>query len=415
MAAMSTMVNFPTERTVMDAALDPARLEVLRNLCLLDTPAEEGFDRYTRLATRTIGVPVSIVSLVDSDRQFFKSSVGLGEPWASARETPLSHSFCKYVVASRSPLVVDDAHAHPGLRTNLAIRDLGVIAYAGIPLITKTGEALGSFCIIDTKPRIWTTEEITTLTDLAACVMTEIELRIAVREAEAANRAKSEFLAMMSHELRTPLNAIIGFGELLRENAIEAEEDRQQALQDIQESGEHLLALINDILDLAKIEAGRMELDRTETSLSATFASTVMLLRERAYMRGIELVTDADDACTVLADARKLKQILFNLATNAIKFTPAGGSVRIAAREVGDGVEIAVSDTGIGISEADQANLFQEFTQVDGSLTRRHEGTGLGLALTRRLVELHGGTISVRSAFGVGTTFTVWLPHASRQ
>jgi signal transduction histidine kinase len=210
-----------------------------------------------------------------------------------------------------------------------------------------------------------------------------------------------------------PAQRDIGFGELLRENVIEPEEERHRALQDNQESGEHLLALINDVLDLAKIEAGRMELDRHEMDLPASFASTVTLLRERAAMRGISLAADAGDIRCIMADTRKLKQALFNLGTNAIKFTPAGGSVCISARDVDDGIEIAVSDTGIGISEADQGRLFQEFTQVDGSLARRHEGTGLGLALTRRLVELHGGTISVRSALGEGTTVPIWLPHAA--
>ena len=411
---MTATMSIPTECGVADAVLDPARLEALRCLCLLDTPAEEGFDRHTRLATRTLHVPVSLVSLVDAGRQFFKSLVGLAEPWASARQTPLSHSFCQYTVALGAPLIVEDARIHPVLRTNLAIPDLGVVAYAGIPLVRDDGYVLGSFCAIDTKPHAWSEAEVAILTDLAGCVMAEIELRVVAREAEAANRAKSEFLAMMSHELRTPLNAIIGFGELLRDGVIDAEEDRQQALQDIQESGEHLLALINDILDLAKIEAGRMELDCTETDLAALFASTVTLVRERAAVRGLHLTADTGDVGAVVADTRKLKQILFNLTTNAIKFTPAGGSVRIAAREVAGGIEIVVADTGIGISEADQGRLFKEFVQVDGSLTRRHEGTGLGLALTRRLVELHGGRIAVQSVVGEGTTFTVWLPVIQR-
>jgi signal transduction histidine kinase len=397
-----------------NAVLDPARLRALREACLVDTPVEKEFDRHTRLATRTIHAPVSLVSLVGADRQFFKSEVGLAEPWASARETPLSHSFCQYVVASRSPLVIDDARTHPVLHTNLAIRDLGVIAYAGMPLITKGGQVLGSFCVIDTKPRDWTSAEVEIIRDLAACVMTEIELRAAVREAQEASRSKSEFLATMSHELRTPLNAIIGFGELLRENVIESEADRQQALTDISESGEHLLALINDILDLAKIEAGRLELDLGETELPDLFASTLTLLRERASMRGIQISADCGDVTTILADTRKLKQILFNLATNAVKFTPEGGSIHLAAQVVADGVALSVTDNGIGIDLEDQGRLFQEFTQVDSSLSRRHEGTGLGLALTRRLVELHGGTISVRSAPGEDSTFTAWLPQSLR-
>jgi GAF domain-containing protein len=161
---------------------DPAaRLAALRATALLDTPAEQAFDRLTRLAARLIGVPTALVSLVDEDRQFFKSCVGLPEPWASVRETPLSHSFCQHAVALARPLVIEDARTHPLVRDNLAIRDIGVIAYAGIPLATADGDVLGSFCVIDGVPRQWTADELATLTDLAAAVMTEIELRTAPR------------------------------------------------------------------------------------------------------------------------------------------------------------------------------------------------------------------------------------------
>src|SRR5919202_2761182 len=208
---------------------DPARLAALRQSALLDSPTEAAFDRLTRLATRMLHVPVALVSLVDQNRQFFMSCIGLPDPWASQRETPLSHSFCQYTVASRAPLIIEDARAHPLVRDNLAIPDLKVVAYAGIPLITSDGHVLGSFCAIDSEPREWTEDDIEFLQELAGSVMTEIELRNEIRErkqaeealrqakqeAEAANQAKSEFLSRMSHELRTPLNAILGFAQIL--------------------------------------------------------------------------------------------------------------------------------------------------------------------------------------------------------
>ncbi|MDQ6907527.1 MAG: PAS domain-containing sensor histidine kinase [Chloroflexota bacterium] len=237
------------------------------------------------------------------------------------------------------------------------------------------------------------------------------ELREAKERADAANQAKSEFLTNMSHELRTPLHAIIGFAELLRDDIVEEEEERHRCLSDIHASAEHLLSLINDILDLSKIEAGRMELNRETIALPGLFNTIVTLLRERAYDRGITLVKEPSDVATIAADTRKLKQVLFNLLSNAIKFTPVGGTVTLAARPTEGGTELSVTDTGIGISPEDQAKLFQAFSQVDGSLTRRHEGTGLGLALTRQLVQLHGGDITVRSAPGAGSTFTVHLPQ----
>lgn len=161
---------------------DLQRIAALRRLAILDTPTEAAFDRLTRLATRLLGVPVSLVSLVDEDRQFFKSCVGLPEPWASARETPLSHSFCQHAVNLGKPLVITDARIHPLVRDNLAIQDLGVIAYAGIPLVASDGNVLGTFCAIDHQPRVWTEDEVATLQDLALSVMTEIELRAAMDE-----------------------------------------------------------------------------------------------------------------------------------------------------------------------------------------------------------------------------------------
>lgn len=166
---------------------DPSRLAALRRAALLDTPAEESFDRLTRLAARLLSAPVALVSLVDADRQFFKSCVGLPEPWATVRETPLSHSFCQHAVATRAPLLIEDAREHPLVRENAAIRDLGVIAYLGVPLITPEGYELGSFCVIDTRPRQWTEEELHTVKDLAASVLAEIELRVTVGELRRAN------------------------------------------------------------------------------------------------------------------------------------------------------------------------------------------------------------------------------------
>ena len=161
---------------------DSARLAALQQSALLDSPAEAAFDRLTRLAVRMLHVPVALVSLVDENRQFFKSCVGLPEPWASQRETPLSHSFCQYTVASQEPLIIDDARTHPLVHDNLAIPDLKVVAYAGIPLITSDGHALGSFCAIDSEPRVWTEDDVEFLRQLAASVMTEIELRNEIRQ-----------------------------------------------------------------------------------------------------------------------------------------------------------------------------------------------------------------------------------------
>ena len=228
----------------------------------------------------------------------------------------------------------------------------------------------------------------------------------------AANRHKSEFLANMSHELRTPLNAVIGFSEALAEEMFgELNEKQAEYVDDIHSSGRHLLSLINDILDLSKIEAGRMELDLSRFDIRAALDNALTLVGERAGSRGLNLETEiASDLGEMTGDERKLKQILLNLLSNAIKFTPAGGSVTLAARRETEAVVIAVRDTGAGISEQDQEAIFQEFRQVGTDYASKVEGTGLGLTLTRRFVELHGGEIEVESSLGEGSIFRISIP-----
>jgi PAS domain S-box-containing protein len=255
-------------------------------------------------------------------------------------------------------------------------------------------------------------------------------------ELEAASRMKSEFLANMSHELRTPLNAIIGFSEVLRDGlAGDMTDQQREFIGDICGSGKHLLSLINDILDLSKVEAGKMTLDLEPVEVSSFLESSLSIIREKASARRIRVVMDeASDVGTIQADSRKVKQILYNLLSNAVKFTNEGGEVTLRACRVpravvgapsaawhgrsvaladngfSDFLEISVTDSGIGISGDGLARLFQPFSQVDSGLARRFEGTGLGLAMVKLLAELHGGTVAVASAVGRGSRFTVWLP-----
>jgi len=237
------------------------------------------------------------------------------------------------------------------------------------------------------------------------------EIEVKSRELEIASQHKSEFLANMSHELRTPLNAIIGFSEVLSERMFgEINEKQAEYIADILQSGQHLLSLINDILDLSKIEAGRMELELSEFELPSIIENTLTLVRERAVRRGVSLGRTVDERLgTIRADERKVKQVLLNLLSNALKFTPEGGSIDVAAA-MRDGIaEISVTDTGIGIAPEDQQTVFEEFRQV-GTAAKKVEGTGLGLAISRKFIELHGGKIWVASQVGKGSTFTFTLP-----
>ncbi len=233
------------------------------------------------------------------------------------------------------------------------------------------------------------------------------------RELEAASLHKSQFLANMSHELRTPLNAIIGFSQVLREGMVgEVNAKQAEYLDDILSSGNHLLSLINDVLDLSKVEAGQVELDVLQFSLEEALESGVVMVRERATREGVQVTLEPTDVGLVTGDQRRVRQVIFNLLSNAVKFTPAGGTVDVRALQVNGEVRVSVADTGPGIAAEDRERIFGEFQQTEAGIEQR-EGTGLGLALSKRLVELHGGRIWVDSEPGNGSTFVFTLPARS--
>jgi signal transduction histidine kinase len=237
------------------------------------------------------------------------------------------------------------------------------------------------------------------------------ELRRLYLELEAASRHKSEFLANMSHELRTPLNAIIGFSQVLRDEMVGSVNPKQsEYLDDIISSGNHLLSLINDVLDLSKVEAGQVELDVHPFSLREALERGVVMVRERATEDGVRVAFEADPEIDVVdGDERRIKQVIFNLLSNAVKFTPAGGEVDVSAMRVNGEVRVSVADTGPGVDPEDHERIFEEFRQTESGL-EQHEGTGLGLALSKRFVELHGGRIWIESELGRGSTFVFTLP-----
>jgi signal transduction histidine kinase len=295
--------------------------------------------------------------------------------------------------------------------------DAGHRALLGVPLLSED-EIIGVLAVTRKTPGLFEPETVRLLSTFAtqsalaiqnARLFLEIEDKS--RQLEVASQHKSEFLANMSHELRTPLNAIIGFSEVLNERMFgELNEKQDEYLKDIYASGQHLLSLINDILDLSKIEAGRMELEVTDFDLPSAIDNALILVRERASRRGIRLGRAiADRVGLIRGDERKVKQVLLNLLSNALKFTPEGGRIDVRAAVSNGMVEVSVADTGVGIAPEDQEAVFEEFRQV-GTADKKVEGTGLGLALSRKFIKLHGGRIWVKSQVATGSTFTFTIP-----
>jgi two-component system, NtrC family, sensor kinase len=313
---------------------------------------------------------------------------------------------------------ISDEGDQSTLRLRPLLRELGYRSLLAVPMF-REGRLMGGITIFRRTPGSFAPEVVDLLQTFAtqsvmamqnARLFREIEEKN--QQIEAANRHKSEFLANMSHELRTPLNAIIGFSEVLQERLFGELNDKQaEYTDDILTSGRHLLSLINEILDLSKVEAGRMELELETFDLPLAIENTRTFVRERVTRHGINLDVTIDERLgDFLGDERKIKQVLLNLLSNAVKFTPEGGRIGINAKQTDGMVEMSVSDTGVGISAEDQTKIFEEFSQVGNDSAKKVEGTGLGLTLAKKFVELHGGRIWVSSELGKGSTFSFTLP-----
>lgn len=399
---------------------DPKRLEVLAATALLESPPEEAFDRLTRLASDILDAPVALVSLVDSDHQFFKSQVGLPDPWAAQRATPLTHSFCQHVVASATPLIVADARLHPLLKNNEAIRDLKVIAYLGIPLTMPGGQTLGSFCTIDGQPRTWTEREIKIMQDLASFVMTEIELRLLARhfqvnylELRNLEMEREELVQMLVHDLRNPLSSLLMGLDLLQ--VTEKVEDQQKCLSTAQQGAQSLLRMVNDILDISKSQAGRLSLEIGDVSAGEIVNIACTLVGQMAAEAGIKIkISVTVDVPIFKGDKEKIRRVLVNLISNAIQHTPKNGEINVSVYQDSEAKRIIfeVADTGMGIPEEAFSQIFEKFSQCPDRKAGK-VSTGLGLPFCKMAAEAHGGHISVESELGQGTTFRFEIPIPS--
>jgi signal transduction histidine kinase len=418
-------------RVIESLEQQTATAEVLRVISGSPTDLQPVFDSMLQSAVRLLGGFGGAILLYDGTALHFGAVAG-GRPQSGAEDwfrsiyplpldpdTPVGRA-----ILERRMIQLPDTEESASQITREVGRGFQFRAVVTVPML-REGSAIGTISITRATPGEFYERQVEVLQTFADQAVIAIENVRLFQELEASNREladksrqlevasqhKSEFLANMSHELRTPLNAIIGFSEVLSERMFgDLNEKQEEYLKDIHASGQHLLSLINDILDLSKIEAGRMELELTDFHLPTALDSALTLVRERAGRRNITLHTDVDPQLgQIQADERKVRQVVLNLLSNAIKFTLEGGRIEVRAAPVDGAVEVSVTDTGVGIAPEHQEAVFEEFRQV-GTADKKVEGTGLGLTLCRKFVDLHGGKIWVKSELGMGSTFTFTLP-----
>lgn len=393
------------------------RLAALKRYNILDTLPDDAFDDATKLVSYICGVPIAHISFIDESRQWFKSEIGIG-----VTEVPREITFCQYTIMDSKIMEINDATLNEQFKEDPNVTGgFRIKFYAGIPLTTPDGYNIGTICAIDHVAKALDENQRNALSIVARHVIDQLELRTKNIElntqkkiAERAVLAKDSFLANMSHEIRTPLNAIIGFTDLLAQTKLDS--TQLDYINSVQIAGENLLLIINDILDLSKIESGNLTIETEPFNLKKTLKHVYNLLKVKVS-KDIEfdLYLDADLPEHVIGDQGRLNQILVNLVGNALKFTE-DGDVTVAVKKIAETdddytVKFSVKDTGIGIPENKIKTIFERFTQAEESTTRRFGGTGLGLSIVKQLIELQHGEIQVKSKVGRGSEFFFVLTY----
>lgn len=417
-----TEINNLRERTT-ERLTDPKRLNILRMLDLLDNEAVDALDRMTKLASKIIDAPISLVSLLDVDKQIFKGMTGLKEPLATERTTPLSHSFCQYVVGTDEPLIVSDARQHPILKDNLAITELDVIAYLGMPLRIHQGPTLGSFCVIDTKPRDWTTEEVEIIRELSELVITELELRAALVEQRRAGQDQVKlqleierremvdvFVRDFNHEFRTALASINSRTYMLyrSDNAT----DRNHYRQLVEQSTEAITNLLDSMMILTRIDKLDTDALRAKTHLHTCMEHIMDKVADIIQSKHITInLPDLTALPAIQGNQQHITIVLEQLMKNAIAFSHPGNTIDVTQTVQDKVVHLDITNYGDSIPAEAQESIFQLFYRQDEARTER--GLGLGLPIAKRILKRYYGDLTLLKSDEAGTTFRINFVRAS--
>lgn len=383
---------------------EAARLKKLKELNIMDTLEEQAYDDLTQLAAHICDAPIALVSLIDESRQWFKSHHGL-----EATETPRDLAFCAHAILQEDLFVIEDADKDERFHDNPLVTDEPHVKfYAGAPLVLDGEFYIGTLCVIDHHARQISDEQRQALRALSRQVISQLELRLKVKELKELDHAKDEFLSMVSHELRTPLTSIKGSLAVINHMSTLMDEQSRSMLDIAVRNSDQLLVIVNDILDLAKMEAGKLDMEFSKIDLVEMLQQAVNLNKnyiEQCACNIVLKLPDNVDSFYILADKQRLIQVVSNLLSNAAKFSPKNSDIELILEVSRNNVRISVVDSGSGIPEEYQAQLFQKFKQLGKTENQKLPGTGLGLNICKHIIEAHHGNIGFESVPGEKTVF----------
>ena len=384
---------------------DELRLKALYRYEILDTPPEGAFNRVAELATKIFKVPIALISMVDKDRVFFKANVGM--PGVVNADRGIS--LCSLAVLQQEPTVFENAEKEPCLLANpLVAGSFGLKFYAGAPLVTSDGYNIGTFCLVDKKPRKFSEDEMKMLRDMAAVVMDEIEIRISSIKAL---RTQSELMYIAAHDLKNPLQGIQALTELLKNEKNEGLREKYREM--IQGSSKKMIALINRLVQLSEIENNHFSLELKEVDAGQLVQEVVKENMIMAQRKDQEIKLDTEISRLSHLDTGWMREVFDNLINNAVKYSPSGKEIKVQVKTTDQELLFAVQDEGPGFSEDDKIKAFQKFTRLSSRPTGGEPSTGLGLSIVKTLVELHQGSVAIESeGKNKGSRMVVKIPHS---